>query len=132
MPTASPAALIITKGGWSFQIQNRDLELLAHAARAEVMLTNATADKLREMKLGIMATQFKSQLMSPDMANLSFEERFGLIVDAEYANRKSNRLVRLIKSAAFAYPSACLEDVEYHADRGLDKSLILRLGTCAA
>lgn len=95
------------------------------------MLTNATADKLREMKLGCMAAQFKEQLTNPDIAALSFEERFGLIVDAEYAIRKSNRLVRLIKSAGFAYPSACLEDIEYHTDRGLDKTLILRLGTCA-
>lgn len=95
------------------------------------MLTNTTADKLHEMKLGVMASQFKSQLSSPDFAALSFEERFGLIVDAEYATRKSNRLTRLTKAAGFAFPGACLEDIEYHADRGLDKAMILRLGTCA-
>jgi DNA replication protein DnaC len=94
------------------------------------MLTNATAGKLREMGMGIIAEQFKRQLMSSAMAELSFEERVGLMVDAEYAHRKSNRLIRLTKAAGFVYPSACIEDIEYHADRGLDKSLILRLGTC--
>jgi DNA replication protein DnaC len=94
------------------------------------MLTNATADKLREMKLGVMASQFKEQLSNPDISALSFEDRFGLIVDAEYIVRKSNRLTRLMKSAGFAFPSASLEDIEYHPDRGLDKAMILRLGSC--
>lgn len=94
------------------------------------MLTNTTAEKLREMKLGVMANQFKEQLTNPEIASLSFEERFGIIVDAEYATRKSNRLTRLIKAAGYAFPNACLEDIEYHADRGLDKALIARLGTC--
>jgi DNA replication protein DnaC len=94
------------------------------------MLTNTTAEKLREMKLGVMANRFKEQLTNPDISALSFEERFGLIVDAEYATRKSNRLTRLIKSAGYAFPDASLEDIEYHADRGLDKAMITRLGTC--
>jgi len=95
------------------------------------MLTNATAEKLREMKLGVMSTRFKEQLASPEISALSFEERLGLIVDAEYAARKANRLTRLIRAAGYAFPDACLENVEYHADRGLDKAMIARLGTCA-
>lgn len=95
------------------------------------MLTNPTAEKLREMKLAVMANRFKEQLKSPDISTLSFEDRFGLIVDAEYTSRKSNRLTRLIKSAGYVFPNACLEDIEYHVDRGLDKAMIARLGTCA-
>ena len=94
------------------------------------MLTNTTAEKLREMKLGVMAARFKEQLVNPKINDLSFEERFGLIVDAEYATRKSNRLTRLKKAAGFAFPDACLADIEYRADRGLDKAMIERLGTC--
>jgi len=59
------------------------------------MLDNNTAEKLREMKLGVMAAAFKKQLADQKMAQLSFEERFGLIVDAEWAARKSNRLLIL-------------------------------------
>lgn len=94
------------------------------------MLTNSTADKLREMKLSVMASHFKSQLSDPAMAELSFEERFGLLVDVEWATRKSNRLTRLIKSAGYAVPSASLEDLDYRPDRALDKGLITRLSTC--
>jgi len=94
------------------------------------MLNNKTAEKLHEMKLGVMAKAFRQQLEDQSFAVLSFEERFGLLVDAEWTSRKNNRLARLIRKADFAFPSACLEDIEYHADRQLDKALIARLDTC--
>lgn len=94
------------------------------------MLQNTTVSKLHEMKLGNMAASFQEQLDDRAMAELSFEDRFGLLVDAEWTSRKNNRLKRLIHKADFAFPQACLEDVEYHADRKLDKALITRLGAC--
>ena len=94
------------------------------------MLTNATVEKLRDMNLKVMAEKFKEQLSNPDIAGISFEDRFGLIVDAEFANRNTKRLTRLIKAAGYAYTNACLEDIEYHADRKLDKATVARLGTC--
>ncbi len=45
-------------------------------------------------------------------------------------SRQNNRLSRLIRNAGFSIPEACLEDIEYHPDRELDKNLITRLGTC--
>jgi DNA replication protein DnaC len=95
------------------------------------MLNNATIEKLREMNLRVMADKFHEQLSDNTAQGLDFEERFGCLVDAEWASRKSNHLRRLIKSAGFEFPSACLEDVEYHADRKLDKAALTRLGTCA-
>jgi len=94
------------------------------------MLDNNTVQKLHDMKLSVMAAAFKQQLETHDVAELSFEERFGLIVDAEWAARKSNRLIRLIRGANFDFPGACLEDIEYRPDRELDKALIARLATC--
>ena len=94
------------------------------------MLDNNTVAKLREMKMGVMATAFQQQFSNKSVAELSFEERVGLLVDAEYTARKNNRLKRLIKSAGFSMPEACVEDIEYHPDRELDKSLIARLSTC--
>jgi DNA replication protein DnaC len=41
-----------------------------------------------------------------------------------------HRLARLIKKADLHFPQACIEDIEYHADRRLDKQLITRLSTC--
>jgi len=94
------------------------------------MLDNATIQKLHDMKLGVMATAFKHQLEDKGASELSFEERFGLIVDAEWATRKSNRLTRLIRGANFDFPGACVEDIEYRPDRELDKALIARLSAC--
>jgi DNA replication protein DnaC len=94
------------------------------------MLHNTTVNKLHEMKLGIMADSFQQQSDDRAASELSFEERFGLLVDAEYSFRKNNRLKRLIRKADYAFPEACLEDIEYHADRQMDKALITRLGTC--
>jgi DNA replication protein DnaC len=94
------------------------------------MLDNNTITKLHEMKLSVMATSFQKQLEDNSMNELSFEERFGLIIDAEWTSRKNNRLARLIKNAGYAFPDACLEDIEYRADRKLDKAQIARLSTC--
>jgi len=94
------------------------------------MLDNNTVSKLREMKMGVMAVAFQRQLEDKAALDLAFEERFGLMVDAEWTARKNNRLKRLIRSAGFSIPEACVEDIEYHPDRELDKPLITRLSTC--
>lgn len=83
------------------------------------------------MRLSAMADAFKCQLTDDKYQELSFEERFGIIVDVEWARRKSNKLLRLIKKAEFRYPQASIEDIEYHADRKLDRAFILRLSSCA-
>ena len=94
------------------------------------MLANNTTSKLREMKLSVMAHAFQEQLEMNGRTDLSFEERFGLMVDAEWTSRKNNHMKELIRRASYAIHGACLEDVEYHSDRQLNKALITRLETC--
>ena len=94
------------------------------------MLDHMTVQKLQEMKLSVMAAKFREQINDNAAKELGFEERFGCLVDAEWAARKSNRLTRLIRKASFEFPGAALENVEYHSDRKLDQALIVRLGTC--
>lgn len=95
-----------------------------------MMLNDNTATKLHEMKLSIMAQAFRDQTKDNTFLSMSFEERFGLMVDAEWTARKNNRLSRLIKNADYAFNDACVENIEYHADRKLDKAQIARLSTC--
>ena len=90
-----------------------------------------TLTKLHEIRLGVMAQHFRQQALNPALNDMAFEERFGLLVDAEWSARKSNRLQRLIKNAGYAISSACIENIAYHADRKLDKSLIARLACCS-
>ena len=94
------------------------------------MLTENTITKLQEMHLTVMAKSLKDQLTDPNMNALSFEDRIGLLVDAEWSSRKNNHLKRLIKNAGFADTEACMENIEYHSDRILDKSQLARLATC--
>jgi len=94
------------------------------------MLDNATVEKLKDMHLNIMAKEFQAQTGNRDIGGMSFEERFGMLVDAEWDNRKNNRMARLIRAAGYPEQGASLEGIEYHADRELDKALITRLGMC--
>ena len=94
------------------------------------MINQATIDKLVEMRLTTMADTFRAQVSDPSMKEMSFEDRFGLIVDGEYTNRKNNRLKRLIRNAEFDQPSACIADIDYTSGRKLNKDLIKRLAGC--
>jgi len=94
------------------------------------MLTESTVTKLREMKLSAMANAYKNQSTDHELSSLSFEDRVSLMVDAEWAARKSNRLTRLIRSADFSITGANIEDIDFRPSRKLDKSQIIRLGTC--
>lgn len=94
------------------------------------MLDQTTMNKLHEMRLNAMAEAFHNQIQDQALTGLTFEERFGLIVDIEWAKRKNNRLDRLIRNATFSDNTACIENVEYSADRKLDKTQITMLATC--
>jgi len=94
------------------------------------MLNQETVNKMNEMNLTTMAKAFKAQLSDSELAGLSFEERVGMIVDSEWASRKNNRLKRLICAAGFPDTGACIENVEYLPDRGIDKSKLLKYASC--
>ena len=94
------------------------------------MLSNETVRKLQEMHLGVMAEAFSTQLQDSQFQTVSFEDRFAMLVDAEWSARKSNRLTRLIRNAGYADPAACVENIEYHPERRLDREQILRLASC--
>lgn len=59
------------------------------------MTNQSTIDKLIEMRLTAMADAFRIQIDDPAMKEVPFEDRFGMLVDVEYSNRKNNRLKRL-------------------------------------
>lgn len=78
-----------------------------------------------------MATSLESQLNDlSTYSQLGFEERLGLLVDEEWNLRQTNRLNRHIRTAHFSVPSACVEGIEYHDDRKLDQTEMIRFSTC--
>lgn len=91
------------------------------------MLIQQTLDKLEAIGLGGMATALRDQLENaPQYAELSFEDRLGLIVDRETDWRDSRRLATRLKAAKLRYP-ATVEDLDFRAPRGLDRASILSL-----
>jgi DNA replication protein DnaC len=94
------------------------------------MTNETTINKLIEMRLSAMADAFRLQQHDSSLNNCSFEERIGLLVDAEYVSRKNNRLKRLIHRAGFDQPQASIADVNYQASRKLSKSKINQLAGC--
>ena len=94
------------------------------------MTTQSTIDKLIEMRLTAMSDAFIVQKDDPKMKEVPFEDRFGMLVDIEYSNRKSNSLKRLIHNAGFDQSDASIVDINYTSGRKLNRELINRLATC--
>ena len=94
------------------------------------MINICTTDKLIEMRLTAMSDAFNIQMADPKMKDVLFEDRFGLLVDAEYTSRKSNRFKRLVKKATLEQPDASIAAIDYGHGRKLNKDLITRLATC--
>ncbi|EQD39019.1 transposase subunit [mine drainage metagenome] len=90
------------------------------------MLTNTTIEALKSLRLPAMAQGLHEQREHPDYTQLSFEERLGLLVDAELQQRKNRRLERVLKSAKLR-SGALVEDVDFTSIRGLDKTSFMSL-----
>ena len=96
------------------------------------MINLETVKALRAMRLPGMAAELQSQLESPQQyKGLSFEERLGLMVDAETVSRHKNTIRRRVRDARLSDPGASIEAIEYYEDRELDRGLITRLATCS-
>jgi DNA replication protein DnaC len=94
------------------------------------MLTEPTNEKLQAMRLDAMASTWRDQAGKPDVHKLAFDERFGMLVDAEWLHRENKRLATALREARLRIASACIEDIDYSPKRELDKAQIRQLGTC--
>jgi DNA replication protein DnaC len=94
------------------------------------MLNEPVIEKLQTMRLGAMADAWLEQQRNAKLSELSFDERFGMIVEAEWLTRENRRLARTLKEAKLRLSNACIEDVEFTARRGLDKAVVRQLATC--
>jgi DNA replication protein DnaC len=90
------------------------------------MLTQPLLDKLSKLKLSAFRLALEEQMQNPQYAELSFEERLGLLVDIETTRRANNRLRRRLKSARFPL-QATIEDLDLSARRGLKRAQVLEL-----
>jgi DNA replication protein DnaC len=94
------------------------------------MLMHPTLEKLKTLQLRGMAAALEDQARTPEIESLSFEERLGLLLDREETSRADRRLKTRLTQAKLRMP-ASLEDIDHHAKRGLDKTVLLDLASCS-
>jgi DNA replication protein DnaC len=92
------------------------------------MLIQPTIENLKILKLFGMVQALEAQVQVPDHNELSFEQRFGIIVDTEVTFRENKRLQSRLKTAKLSQ-SALLEDLELKGNRGIDKGTLASLAT---
>lgn len=88
-----------------------------------------TIEKLVKLRLPGMLKAYKEQCEDPNIHDLTFEQRFAHLVDAEENSRHNHLIERLIKNAQLCDKSACVENIKYYPDRQLNKDLISELAT---
>jgi len=98
--------------------------------RGKAMFNNATLNQLHDLRLSAMAACFKDQLdLKNNAASLSFEERFGMLVEAEWLSRRNKRTTRLISQAGFRF-AAAIEDIDWANKMGVTKAEIMKHSLC--
>lgn len=93
------------------------------------MINEQTVERLYEMRLGAMALAWQEQTGDASTAKLGFDDRFGLLVQAEHLARDNRRLKRLLKAAELKIPDACMEGIKASTKRGIDRKLVHELGS---
>lgn len=93
------------------------------------MLTHPTLDQLRELGLEGMIKAINDLEATNQAAELSGLEWLGLLLDREISHRRDKRLTARLRYARLRH-QACVEDVDYHAPRGLDRPLFAKLSQC--
>ena len=90
------------------------------------MLIQPLLDRLTAMQLNGLRAGLALQLQSAQYAELSFEERLGLLIDQEWTARQAAQFQRRLKAARL-HQGATVEDLDMAPTRGLDRARVLGL-----
>ena len=94
------------------------------------MLNEHTLTHLRTLRLDGMVHALEDDAVTTSAATLSFDERLAMLVQRELDWRDGKRVARLLKAAKLKETSACIEDIDWRASRGLDRNLVTDLTRC--
>jgi DNA replication protein DnaC len=92
------------------------------------MLIHPTIDNMRALRLFAMVQALQTQMEMKDIEEMNFTDRLGLLIDAELIARENNRLQSRLRTAKLRL-SACIEDLDIKAARGLDRTVVTALAT---
>ncbi len=94
------------------------------------MLNETTLERLKSIGLTALAEAWLAQQAAPEMASLPFDDRLGLLVDAEWIHRDNKRMKRSLAEAKLRIPTATVENIDYPVRRELDRAVIRQLMSC--
>lgn len=90
------------------------------------MMNQQTLDRLHSLRWSGLAEAWRKQMENPEVAALSFDERFSLLVDQHWSWRENQAMARRLKRSKLdAEP--CVEDIDFRHPRGLDRPLMRTL-----
>jgi DNA replication protein DnaC len=93
------------------------------------MLQQQTLESLDSLHLAGMSQALRFQYEQPDAQQRSFDERLAQLLEAELHQREQAKLTRMHKQAKLKHASACLEDIDFSAKRGLDRNYVSTLAS---
>lgn len=93
-------------------------------------MNNKTIEQLTELRLLSMRNEYKRQDELPSIYDLSFDDRFSMIVNEQYIDKYNGKIKRLIKNADLRDTTACLENINFDECRNIKKSLVANLSDC--
>lgn len=94
------------------------------------MLTDQTLTKLQDMKMDGMLAACERLRNDPAACELSFDERFAMLVDSEWVHQQNRALGRRLGYARLKQ-QASIENIDWRAPRGLKREVIEQLSSCA-
>jgi DNA replication protein DnaC len=92
-------------------------------------MTQETLEKIKKLKLSGMARAYQTSLENNILSKLSADELITMLVEAEWDDRLNRNIERRLRNAKFRYQSS-IENVDYEADRNLDRNQMMRFAEC--
>ncbi len=93
------------------------------------MLSHQVTSKLQTLRLSGMLHALAEQSSMPNINQLSFEERFSLIVDREDVERRNKSFNNRLRKGKLK-ENACIEDIDFNPKRSISKTTILKFVSC--
>ena len=94
------------------------------------MSTQQLIDQIRELRLYGFEQALGRMLETPAQMKLPFEDRLSLLLQAEKLEREQRKQQRLRKAAKLKKATAYVEDIDYEANRGIDRGALESLCRC--
>src|SRR2546427_6591361 len=94
------------------------------------MLTEPTLEKLKALRLDAFAAAWLAQQQDPALTAVPFDERLGLLVEAEWLAPANRRLTNALPEAKLRLSQARLGGIDYAARRELAKARVRPPASC--